>query len=107
MSPVERWAMPYFSWMRLACVPLPYAGGPKRTTIMSATRTLEASLLDQAFVLVREQVAVHLSDRVHGHRHDDQERCAAEQKQVAAVLRQDEFRHQADQHQVDRADRGQ
>ena len=31
-------------------------------------RTLEASLLDQAFVLVREQMAVHLGDGVHRHR---------------------------------------
>ena len=54
-----------------------------------------------------QQVAVDLGDGVHRHRHDDQERRAAELQQVAAVLRQDELRDQADADKVGRAQHGQ
>jgi hypothetical protein len=40
---------------------------------LGAPPALQLGLLDQALVLVRQQMAVHLGHRVHGDRHDDQE----------------------------------
>src|ERR1043166_5720901 len=40
--------------------------------------SLEVGLAQQAFVLVRHDVGLHLGHEIHRHHHDDQERGAAE-----------------------------
>ena len=34
---------------------------------------LQLGLLDETFILVRQQMGLNLRDRIHGHRHHDQE----------------------------------
>ena len=55
---------------------------------------------------MRDQVALHLGHRVHGDIDDDQQAGAAEIERHC-VLRDQDLRQEADQRQIDRADRGQ
>ena len=92
---------------RLACVPLPAPGGPSRISVHRRLRPCTPRpCVDQALILVREQVRLDLRHRVHRHRDDDQQAGAAEVERHAVVADQD-FRQQADHRQIDRADRGQ
>src|SRR6185295_17487642 len=49
-----------------------------RACLPDGQASLEVRLLQQALVLVRHDVGLHLRHEVHGHHHDDQERGAAE-----------------------------
>src|SRR3972149_6298620 len=62
---------------------------------------LEVRLLQQALVLVRHDVGLHLRHEVHGHDDDDQERGAAEIKRYVPPQDQ-EFGQQAHQRHVER-----
>jgi hypothetical protein len=55
--------------------------------------------------LVRQQVALHLRHRIHGHADDDQQRRAAEIERHLGVGNQ-HFREQADDRQIAGADHG-
>src|SRR6056297_2795906 len=71
-----------------------------------ATVTLQIRLLQEAVVLVRHQVRLHLRHEVHGHHNDDQQRCSTEIKRHIPTHAQ-EFREQANSHQVGRPNRSQ
>src|SRR3954469_14672042 len=118
MSPVESWTMPRSAWSRAACVPLPAPGGPRRMMLNTSAfspsrrlklppprRRLELRLLDEIAVLVRDQVALDLADRIHGHVDHDQQAGAAK-AEVQTRLRRKDIRDQADQHQISGADHG-
>jgi hypothetical protein len=85
MSPVESWTMLRASTRRLAWVPFPAAGGPNRIRFIQALPTgalvgavryvsqaglaaaaAQLRLLDQALVLVRQQVRLDLGHGIHG-----------------------------------------
>src|SRR5262249_47935699 len=55
----------------------------------SSTTAAQLRPLDQAFVLVRQQVALDLGDRVHGHADHDEQRGAAEIERHRRVRDQD------------------
>jgi hypothetical protein len=61
-----------------------------------------AGFLEQPFVLMRQQMRLDLLHRVHPHRHDDQDRRAAEIGRDRK-LRAHHFGHQADEGEVGRA----
>ena len=104
MSPVESWTSPCLAAIALACVPLPAPGGPSRIRFITASRRPpELRLLDQAFVLVRQQMALHLRHRIHGHADGDQQRGAAEVERHRGVGDQ-QLRQHAHDRQVDGAD---
>src|SRR3954468_5540886 len=63
--------------------------------VLSAPRAAQLRLLDQALVLVGEEMPVDLRYRVHGDRDHDQKRGAAEIKRQSRVGDKD-FRDQAD-----------
>src|SRR5215210_4994303 len=113
MSPVDSWTIPRSAWRRVAWVPLPAPGGPSRTMFMGAESViaggpsaplagLELGLLDEVAVLVRDQMALDLRDRVHGHIDDDQQAGPAE-IEGHARLAEEELGDQADEHQIGRA----
>src|SRR3982751_4646825 len=55
------------------------SGIPSRQVgLPTARRGLELGLLDEVAVLVRDQMALDLADRIHGHVDDDQQASAAE-----------------------------
>src|SRR5687768_16261693 len=56
--------------------------------------SLEVRLLQQAFVLVRHDVRLHLRHEIHRHHHDDEERGAAEIERYVPAQDQ-EFGQQA------------
>lgn len=69
---------PFFGW------PGPRSGGPSQqeddsvagesaASKAAAVATLQIGLLQQALVLVRHQVCLHLGDEVHHHHHHDQQ----------------------------------
>src|SRR3569623_3634918 len=88
MSPVDIWTIPRLATRRSAWVPLPAPGGPRRMMFTlplllrprrsAQTPALELRLLDQVAILVRQQVRLNLSHRVHRHVDDDQQAGAAE-----------------------------
>ena len=52
---------------------------PERTAGLAPSwRGLELRLLDEVAILVRDQMALDLADRVHGHIDDDQQAGAAQ-----------------------------
>src|SRR3990172_10133194 len=63
---------------------------------------LEVRLLQQALVLVRHDVGLHLRHEVHGHDDDNQERGTAEIKRYVPLQNQ-EFGQQAHHRHVERA----
>ena len=65
------------------------------------TKALEVSLLEQILILLRHHVCLNLAHEVHRHDHNDQQRCTAEVERNVETHVQ-EFRHQADKHQVNR-----
>src|SRR5947207_5050287 len=71
--------------------------------MLPPTRGLELRLLDQVAVLVRNQMALDLAHRVHGHIDDDQQAGAAE-TEVQSRLGRKDVRDQADEHEVGGAD---
>src|SRR5437868_11234741 len=82
----------------LGALPSPVRLAPPR-------RRLELRLLDEVAVLVRDQVALDLTDRIHGHVDDDQQAGPAE-PEVEARLRREDLGDEADQHEVGGADYG-
>src|SRR3954464_497537 len=68
-------------------------------SILASACALELRLLDEALILVSQEMAVHLSDRVHGNRHHDQKRSAAKVEWQSRIRHQ-QFGNQADDHQV-------
>src|SRR5215813_13463602 len=52
--------------------------GLRRLLPRPAGQALEIGLAQQALVLVRHDVGLHLRHEIHGHHHDDQKRGAAE-----------------------------
>src|SRR3954470_6670168 len=110
MSPVESWTIARCSTRRLAWVPLPAPGGPRRRMFIAAESpapeaALQLRLLDQVAILVGDQVALDLGHRVHRHVDDDQQRGASEIERDAGAGDQ-EFRQQADDGEVGGADHG-
>src|SRR5207302_1746174 len=67
--------------------------------------TAQLRALDQAFILVREQVALDLRHRVHGHADYDQQRGAAEIEWYRSIG-DENLRQQAYQREISRADHG-
>ena len=65
----------------------------------------ELRALDQAFILLGHQVALHLGNRIHGHADHDQQRGAAEIEGHAGIADQ-ELRQQTDERQIEGADDG-
>src|SRR5262249_14992303 len=72
---------------------LPSASGEPRPT-------LEIGLFQQAFVLVRHDVSLHLRHEIHGHDHDNQQRRASEIERHV-VFQDQELGQQAHQGDVD------
>src|SRR5215218_8219645 len=115
MSPVDSWTMPRLAIRRCACVPLPAPGGPRRMMSMAyppcrprrsaPLGALQLRLLDEVAILVGDQVALDLADRVHGDVDNDEQAGAAEREIDARLGRQD-LRNQADDGQVGRANHG-
>src|SRR6267142_5061221 len=63
------------------------------------TRAFEVGFLEQALVLVRHDVRLHLRHEIHGHDDDDQQRCPAEIKRYVPPQDQ-KLGQQADQGDV-------
>src|SRR3569623_1961533 len=115
MSPVDIWPIPRSATSRSAWVPLPAPGGPKRMMFTlplllrprrsAQTPALELRLLDQVAILVRQQMRLNLSHRVHRHDDDAQQAGAAE---VERNLERGDMicGHQSDECEVRRADYG-
>src|ERR1700693_3568496 len=91
MSPVERCGTPSCLAMRLAWVPFPAPGGPKKinarlSAILTAERlSLIATATDSAFahetvVIPHHQLRFELLNCIHSYAHDDQQRRATEIK---------------------------
>src|SRR3989338_1871786 len=113
ISPVESCTMARSSTRRLAWVPLPAPGGPRRMIFaMSASApcggfgpalfAAQLRLFDQAFILVRQKMRLDLVNRVHRHRHNDQHRGATEvegDRKLAAK----HFGQKADRSKIGRA----
>src|SRR5262245_18020087 len=99
MSPVDSCTMPRFWTSRCACVPLPAPGGPNRMMSMplpvpvarrlAAAGALQLRLLDEVAILMGDQVALDLADRVHRHVDDDEQAGAAKTEIEAGLRRQD------------------
>src|SRR5438270_5611640 len=119
MSPVDSWILPRFATSRAACVPFPASGGPNRMMFCIAAlspvspfglapprRGLELRLFDQVAILVGDQVALNLADRVHRHVDDDQQAGPAETQVGEAGLGRNQIGNQADQYKIGRADHG-
>src|SRR3989344_9222346 len=126
MSPVDSCFMPRSSTRRWAWVPLPAPGGPKRMIFMGnpspngpvvpgpdypqtlrlAQASLQLRLLDQVGILMRQQMALDLGDRIDSAVDDDQQAGAAQEEQRNAGLRNHIFGQHADKGQVRRADHG-
>ena len=69
-------------------------------------KALEVSLPQQTFILVGHQVRLDLSHEIHGHDNDDQQGRAAEiERNMELQIK--EFRHKADEHQINRTAQGQ
>src|SRR3546814_2968925 len=69
----------------------------------SSTPPLQLRLLDQAFILMGEQVRMDLTDRIHGDGNHDQQAGAAEIERQG-VFRDQDLRQQADKGQVGRSE---
>src|SRR6266446_9858098 len=67
------------------------------------TRALEPRLLDQAFVLLSDEMALDLRHRIHGHADNNQDGGAAEGELLDIVDAADDFRHQAYERQIEGA----
>ena len=84
-------------------------GAPARQAVAAAAAAgviaaaPAASTLDQAFILVREQMALHLRHRIHGDADHDQQRGAAEIEH-ARRIGEDDFRQQTHEREIDGAD---
>src|ERR1044072_1746911 len=113
ISPVDSWIIPRSPWSRWAWVPLPAPGGPRRMmfsmcgTLPLLPRLLPAAglqlrLLDEVAILVGDQVALDLRDRIHREVDADQQAGAAEIERDAGLAEHD-FRNEADQHKIGRA----
>src|SRR5215210_3200626 len=100
MSPVDSWTIPRFACSRAAWVPLPAPGGPSRTMFMAwrsrigggrsaPAAGLELRLLDQIAILMGDQMALDLGDRVHGDVDHDQQAGAAEIEGHAGLAEQE------------------
>ena len=72
----------------------------------AAARTLQIRLLHQAFILVRHQMRLDLSHKIHHHNNNNQQGSAAKLKRHIPVNNQ-EFRQQTDCRNIGRADQGQ
>src|SRR4029077_12155719 len=70
---------------------------------LAPARGLQLGLLDQVTVLVSDQMALNLADRVH-RPVDDDEKAGAAEPEVEAGLRGENFRDQADYDEIGRAD---
>ena len=70
---------------------------------MRLVRAPQLRLLDQALVLVGQQMALDLRHRIHGHAHGNEQRGAAEVERHGPIGYQDLGQH-ADGRQVDGAD---
>src|SRR3982751_3445617 len=82
------------------------SGIPSRQVgLPTARRGLELGLLDEVTVLVGDQMALDLANRVHGHVDHDQQAGAAE-ADVQASLRRQDIRDHTDEHEISRADHG-
>src|SRR4029453_10084736 len=94
ISPVEMAGTPRRSARNFAWVPLPLPGGPRNTTRIPrlAPTSPDAALLQEARVVVLDELGLDLLDRVHRDADHDQERRAAEVEVEAEALRQ-EARH--------------
>src|SRR5580704_15224655 len=92
MSPVERCGKPSSFEIRLAWVPFPAPGGPKkisasfavtfsgdRFTLLAATAT-HSALAHETVVIPHDQLRFELLHRIHRHTDHDQQRRAAEIK---------------------------
>ena len=80
-----------------ACVPLPEPGAPNRYEPAFTGATAQNSAPPaanparprrKAFIVAHDQLRFDLVDRVHGHTHHDQQRCAAEVKIHAQAVQQ-------------------
>ena len=106
MSPVESWTSPCLAASSLRLRSLARSRWPQQDQVHHRPVVApQLGLLDQPLVLVREQVALHLRHRVHGHAHRDQQRGAAEIERHGGVGDQQLGQH-ADGREVDRADDG-
>src|SRR6266481_4064710 len=79
-----------------------YAFSFTKTLSASAATPPQLRLPDQPLILVREQIALNLRQRIHGHADHDQERRAAKVERHRGVGNQN-FRDKADNREVDRA----
>src|SRR6267143_5565092 len=128
MSPVESWGIPNRAVSRLAWVPFPAPGGPRRMTFTRPSRPLPsrakghgsrsrrssdvaaaadagAARPGEALVVARDQVALDLLHRIEGDADHDQQRGAAELERHVVPGDQDAGQH-ADRGDVDRAAEG-
>ncbi len=85
--------------------PLAGAWGPQKYQPHLTYFPSQLRLLDQAFILVRDQVALNLRNRIERDTDHDQKRCATKVEWYAS-RRDQELRQQAHQHQIDGADDG-
>src|SRR4249919_4110469 len=76
---------------------------PERRRSLAAARALELRLLDQIAILMGDQVALDLADRVHRHVDHDQQAGSAEVEGHAGLAERN-IRDQADGRQIGRAD---
>src|SRR5882672_1717571 len=109
MSPVESWTRPRSCCRSCAWVPLPAPGGPRRIKFidpLSSAPAAQPGFLDEALVLVGQQMRLDLGHRVERDRDHDQEAGAAEVERYAAAGDQ-QLGQDADRRQVERADHGQ
>src|ERR1700704_2165567 len=108
MSPVESWTRPRPCCRSCAWVPLPAPGGPRRIKFidpLSSAPAAQPGFLDEAFVLVGQQMRLDLGHRVERDRDYDQQAGAAEVERYAAAGDQ-QLGQDADRRQVERADHG-
>src|SRR6266446_10371692 len=68
------------------------------------TRALEPRLLDQAFVLLSDEMALDLRHRIHGHADNNQDGGAAEGESLDIVDAADDFGNQTYGRKIDRSD---
>src|SRR5204863_8737007 len=82
----------------------PFLPRAARTGQGSTATSPQLRLFDQALVLLRDQMALDLGDRIHGDAHDDENRRAAEGQD--RVIGANRLRNDANKCKIERADNG-
>src|SRR6266851_2627882 len=93
----------FHAWLPGVALECPFPPPAGRAGSISSRPTSQLRSLDEALILMREQVALDLRHRIHGDADDDKQRGATEIERHGRVGNQ-HFRNEADNREIERSE---